>query len=85
MSELQFYNQCKPIIDLIYIMNKGFRDKDYNLQVKIRDEYKEDEIFELAEQYNDVWLPLKLKMQKEEREKKSTTLTMEDLLKFKVR
>ncbi len=70
------------VSDVIHIMNRGLTEKDYNLQVKIHKEFVEHEIFKLAEYYNNVYLPEKLRKQQEEKEKKGTTLTMNDLLNF---
>lgn len=73
----------QTVSDIVHIMRRGFTEKDYNLQVKIKKEYAEHEIFKLAEYYNEVYLPEKLRKQQEEKEKKSTTLSMDDLLSFK--
>ncbi len=72
----------QTVSDIIHVMIRGFKEKDYNLQVKIREPYKEDEIFKLAEEYNENYLPKKMKMHQEEKEKKSTVLSMDDLLDF---
>lgn len=47
------------ITDPIQIMKKGFREKDYALEVEIREKYRDHEIFQLAEAYNEKYLPLK--------------------------
>jgi len=73
----------QTVSDIVHIMRRGFTEKDYNLQVKIKKEYAEHEIFKLAEYYNEVYLPEKLRKQQEEKEKKATTLSMDDLLSFK--
>ncbi|MBN1899519.1 MAG: ion transporter [Spirochaetes bacterium] len=73
----------QTISDIIHIIRRGLTEKDYNLQVKIREEFSEDEIFKLAEYYNDVYLPEKLRKQQEEKEKKGTVLSMDDLMDFK--
>jgi hypothetical protein len=49
----------QQITDPIYVMNKGFRDWDYNLAVKDSKNYSSEEVFELARTYNQKWLPLK--------------------------
>lgn len=50
---------AQQIADPIYVMNKGIRQWDYNLEVKIDPDLKEDEIFILARAYNERWLVLK--------------------------
>ncbi len=76
---------AQNISDLIHVMNKGFRKKNYNLQVKMREEYKDDEVFQLARFYNDAYLPAKLrKIQKEEKDtNKSAGISMDFLKDFK--
>jgi len=49
----------QQITDPVYVMNKGFRNWDYNLAVKIDEHYQEEEVFELAKAFNQKWLPLK--------------------------
>ncbi len=73
----------QTISDIIHIINRGIREKDYNLQVKIRKEFSEHEIFKLAEYYNDIYLPEKLRKLHEAKEKKETVLSMDDLANFK--
>lgn len=72
----------QTISDIVHIIKRGLKEKDYNLQVKIKEPFKEDEIFKLAEEYNENYLPLKSKIQQEEKAKKSTVLSMNDLLNF---
>ncbi len=47
------------VSDPIHIMRRGMQEKGYNLEVKIPDEYGEDEVYRLASLYNEVYLPLK--------------------------
>ncbi len=53
----------KEVIDPIRVMRKGFEQYDYNLLVNIPDEYQysEDDVFMTARNYNDKWIPVKLK------------------------
>jgi len=74
---------AQNLSDMIHILNKGFRKKDYNLQVKIREEFNDQEIFRLARFYNDAYLPAKLKRIQEQEKNKSSALSMDDLLDFK--
>jgi len=79
-----FYTRhfVQTISDVVHIIIRGFKEKDYNLQVKIPEQYKDDEIFILAKEYNENYLPLKAKLIQEEKEKKATVLSMDDLLNF---
>ena len=47
------------VSDPIHVMKRGFDEKDYNLEVKVPDLYRDDDIFEMARKYNEVFLPLK--------------------------
>lgn len=68
------------ITDILHVMEQGFRKKDYNLQVKIRDEYLDHEVNRIAVFYNDRYLPAKIqKIEKMNRSKKSG-LSMNDFL-----
>ena len=50
---------AQQIADPIYIMNKGLRNWEYNLEVSIVREYEDDEIYQLARAYNERWLVIK--------------------------
>ncbi len=80
-----FYTKhfAQTVSDLMHILNKGFRKKDYNFQIKIRKEYKDQEIYRLASFYNDAYLPSKLKKLESEKNNKSSSLSMNDFLNFK--
>lgn len=47
------------VTDPLFVMLKGFKEPSYNLEVKILPPLKGDEVFQLAEQYNEEFLPLK--------------------------
>ena len=47
------------ITDPINIMWRGFAEKSYNLEVKIPKRFRHDDIYRLAELYNEIYLPLK--------------------------
>jgi hypothetical protein len=70
------------ISDVIHVMEKGFRKKDYNLQVKIKDEFSEHEVFDLALFYNDKYLPAKTRRIEKMEQNKKSGLSMNDLLNF---
>ncbi|MBU1078291.1 MAG: ion transporter [Spirochaetes bacterium] len=72
----------QTVSDIVHIIRRGFSEKDYNLQIKIDENYKDDEISKLAEEYNETYLPEKLKKIEEDKTKKSTTLSMNDLMDF---
>ena len=74
---------AQTVSDLIHVMNKGFRKKDYNLQVKVREEYAQDEIYKLADFYNEAYLPAKLKKIAEQDDKKTSNISMNFLQNFK--
>lgn len=70
------------VSDVAGALNAGFRKRDYNLMIKIRDEYKEEELYRLARFYNDAYLPAKLRKRNMEREGSGTTLTMNSVKEF---
>ena len=47
------------VTDPIQVMRKGIEDDSYNLEVKIPKRYKEDDIYQLADAYNRIFLPMK--------------------------
>ena len=47
------------VSDPIHVMHRGMAEKDYNLEVKIPENFKEDDVFQLAKLYNENYLPLK--------------------------
>jgi hypothetical protein len=53
---------ARTVADPIYVMKRGFKEEEYNFAVKIHNGYKNDEIFDMAVQYNKLWLPLKVKL-----------------------
>ncbi|MBN2625036.1 MAG: hypothetical protein JXA95_00110, partial [Spirochaetales bacterium] len=56
------------VTDPVNIMFKGMNEKDYNLEVAIPENYKDDDIFRLAESYNNEYLPLKARSVEKEEE-----------------
>ena len=53
------------VTDPIHVMRKGLEDTDYNLEVRIPERYQTDDVFRLAKQYNEKYLPLKDRTQEE--------------------
>jgi hypothetical protein len=70
------------ISDVLHVMDKGFRKSDYNLQVKIRKERADHEVFKLASFYNDRYLPAKIRRLEKMEQSKKSGLSMKDLQNF---
>ncbi len=47
------------VTDPIHVMKRGMEDTSYNLEVRVPPRYKDDDVFELAALYNEVFLPMK--------------------------
>jgi hypothetical protein len=47
------------VTDPIHVMKRGLAEPDYNLEVSIPELYETDDVFRLAQHYNDTYLPLK--------------------------
>lgn len=47
------------ISDPIHVMRRGMQEPNYNLEVKVPSEYRDDDVFRLAQSYNRVFLPMK--------------------------
>jgi hypothetical protein len=47
------------VSDPIHVMRRGLEEKSYNLEVLVPREYREDDVYRLAEAYNRVFLPMK--------------------------
>ena len=47
------------VSDPIHVMRRGFEEPSYNLEVRVPDQYIDDDIFKLAKLYNEVYLPMK--------------------------
>ncbi len=54
------------VTDPIHVMRRGLKEKSYNLEVKVPDRYRDDDIFQMATLYNEVFLPLKDRSRAEE-------------------
>jgi hypothetical protein len=66
------------VTDPIHIMRRGMGEAGYNLEIKIPERYRDDDIYRLAELYNRVYLPLKDRAGSEE-ESGIVELKMDDL------
>jgi hypothetical protein len=82
LSLLFIYSRhfVQNVTDLIHVMKRGFMEKDYMLEVKIRDQFDTDEIFVLAKDYNEKWLPEKAKKKHENPDNQESSLSMDDFL-----
>jgi hypothetical protein len=79
-----FYTRhfVQTVADVLFVVNRGFQERSYTLQVRIPKQYEEHEIFELARFYNDRYLPAKLKRIHKSKLKKESALSMKDLLDY---
>lgn len=68
------------VSDPIFVMRNGFEKRDYTYAVKIREHFKDDDIFVLANNYNIRWLPAKVRKLSEMKEEKSL-LSFDDVFK----
>ncbi|MBN2403401.1 MAG: hypothetical protein JXN64_13535 [Spirochaetes bacterium] len=50
---------ASTVTDVINTIVAGFRSRQHNKNVKIRDEFNQDEVYKLAKFYNDIYLPAK--------------------------
>jgi hypothetical protein len=53
----------------VNVMFKGFKTTDYSTPVRIQENRKDFEMYQLAEQYNTKWLPIKRRIMEIKREK----------------
>jgi hypothetical protein len=68
------------VSDPIHVMRRGLEEKSYNFEVKIDPDYREDDLFRLAEDYNNIFLPMKDRSQAEEEvDADSLELKMDDI------
>lgn len=47
------------VTDPIHVMRRGMTEKSYNLEVRVPDLYRDDDIYRLAREYNRTFLPMK--------------------------
>ncbi|MBI9106846.1 MAG: ion transporter [Spirochaetales bacterium] len=72
------------VSDPIHVMRRGLVEKSYNFEVKIDPDYKNDDVFLLAKDYNNIYLPMKDRSLAEEEEidADSLELKMDDIRKL---
>ena len=68
------------VTDVVHVMKRGFETADFNLEVKVKPEFDEDEIFQLAQIYNEVWLPAKAKEKEQDPTTDTGGLTLDDFI-----
>ena len=51
------------VSDPIYVIHRGMSEENYNFTAKIDPAFENEEVFQLAETYNTVWLPMKMRIQ----------------------
>ena len=70
------------ISDPSQVMRRGMREKGYNLRVLINTRYQNDEIFSLAEQYNENFLPIKNRQESSDESSDIADFDFDDVKKF---
>lgn len=73
---------AQTVTDPIYVMRNGFEKMDYTLAVKVPENYRDDDIFILSQDYNKRWLPAKMRKIDEMQSKKSSLLSLDDVFKM---
>lgn len=69
------------VTDVVHVMQKGVTDPNFNLEVTIREDFAHDEIYVLAQSYNDTLLPEKMKNKASSESTDTGGLSMDDFLK----
>lgn len=61
IAYLVFYSPhfALTVSDPIYVMRRGMAEPSYNLNVKVPDRFKDDDVYKLSVLYNEEFLPLK--------------------------
>ena len=73
---------AKTVSDPIFVMNRGMREWDYNLEVRIPKDEMDEEVFLLSKVFNQRWLPLKgqIRAYKKKTNPEKSSLKMDDIL-----
>ncbi len=69
---------AQNISDPIWVIKRGLTEDQFNYTVKIKPQYRHEEIFELARTYNEDWLPLKVRIRELRRRKQDNTVSADD-------
>jgi hypothetical protein len=67
------------ISDPIHVMRRGMTEKSYNLEVRVPMEYRDDDVYRLAAEYNRTYLPMKDRENASDEGESSTSLSMNDV------
>jgi hypothetical protein len=74
---------AQQIADPVYIMGKGLRQWDYNLEVRVDEDHSHDELNQLARVYNMRWMTLKNQIRAFRKNRSSasekSSLSLEDI------
>jgi hypothetical protein len=65
----------RVVTDPLEVMRRGLAEDGFNLQVRVPEDRREEEVFRLAREYNERWLPLK---DRDRRGEPPSLLTPED-------
>jgi len=81
LAHVFFYSPhfALTISDPVHVMRRGLNEQSYNLEVRIPERYKDDDIYRLAASYNEVYLPLKDRNRDDQEGAGSLDLKIEDL------
>lgn len=66
------------VSDPIHVMKRGLGETGYNLEVKVPSLYRDDEVYQLGQLYNEIYLPMKDRTSRSE-QSGSTDLRMDDI------
>lgn len=66
---------ARVVTDPLEVMRRGLTEDGFNLQVRVPEDRREEEVFRLAREYNEHWLPLK---DRDRRGEPPSLLTPED-------
>ncbi len=67
------------VTDPIHVMRRGMSEQNYSLEVVIPEDYRRDDIYRLAVEYNRVFLPMKDRDDVSREGEKSTALSLENM------
>ncbi|HKK48744.1 MAG TPA: ion transporter [Alkalispirochaeta sp.] len=67
------------VSDPIHVMRRGLAEKNYRLEVRVPRQYRDDDVYRLANEYNRVYLPMKDREAAGEESSGTSSLTMGDV------
>ncbi|MCX7024380.1 MAG: ion transporter [Spirochaetes bacterium] len=71
---------AQGVSDVVYVISRGIRERDYNLRVRIDPDRADEELLEFALFYNDVFLPAKRRRDADRAER--SRIKLDDLAGF---